>query len=166
MASTPCGSCGQLIFPGVSSCPHCGAVNRFNWKALAPRFPVVLLGVAVLAGLTVLFAPTTKHLVCEFGSSNSDRSGAPAAQRDDDPAASTTERFSLDLASHQVVFPGGKEFKPESVTYSVRGKTLAFIDGVGAKHVLNTSTGQLRVYAKVGPNASWRLQAIASCSGL
>ena len=66
MVSTTCESCGQTIFPGVRTCPHCGAANRLDLKPLLQAAVPLLIGVLALGGLTVMCAPRTKTISCVY----------------------------------------------------------------------------------------------------
>ena len=164
MVSTTCESCGQTIFPGVRTCPHCGAANRLDLKPLLQAAVPLLIGVLALGGLTVMCAPRTKTISCVY----TNAPGTVVAEGSDpftDDGMASNERFSLDPEAKRIEFPGGKEIQPEKVPYTVNGSTLVFVDRFGLKYMLDPRSGGLRVFSKAGPTAGYRLRATASCTG-
>lgn len=165
MVSFPCGTCGEPIFPGVASCPHCGATNRPDFKVMTRRVLTVLAALVGLGLLTLLCAPPTKTLDCvpAQDGANHPRDGSFG---DVDTTADSIERFSIDSRTKQIVFPGSKEIKAERVSYVVNGDSLTFEDRFGVRYDLNLKTGSLRNFVQLGPGGRYRLAATASCTGL
>lgn len=165
MVSFPCGTCGEPIFSGVDSCPHCGAANSPNVGLMARRLLVVLGALIGLGLLTLLCAPQTKTLDCTLASKGSHGARGEAAG-DVDTVADTIERFSIDKGTKQIVFPGVKEIKEERVPYSLSGDLLSFEDRFGVMFELNLKTGSLRKFVKSGPEKRSRHVKTYKCTGI
>lgn len=165
MVSFPCGTCGKPIFPGVASCPHCGATNRVDFKVMTQRLLTVLGALLGLGLLTLLWAPQTKTLECRPAQNGSEGPQAVSSGEVDGGMA-LIERFSIDSSAKQIVFPGSKEVKAEQVPYVINGNVLTFEDRFGVRFELNLKTATLRSFAKAGPEGRYRLRATATCSGL
>jgi hypothetical protein len=165
MVSIPCGTCGEPIFPGVASCPHCGATNRVDVKVMTQRLLTVLGALLGLGLLTLLCGPQTKTLECK-PTQNGGNGPQAISTGDMDASITQTERFSIDTSSKLILFPGSKEIKAERIPYVVNGNILTFKDRFGVRFVLDLNSRTLRSFAKASREGRYRLSATATCSGI
>lgn len=165
MVSIPCGTCGKPIFPSVVSYPHCGATNSPDSKLLLRRLAAALGVLFGLGLLALMCAPPTKTLVCTY--SQDGGKGPPSGTSfDADPDSAPQERFTINLTTKQIVFPGSGEIKEMKVAFTRNGNILTFPDRIGGRLELSLQTGVMRNFVKTDGPGRERLVGTATCTGL